>query len=265
MLHAKNLVKSFGRTTVVKDVSIEIGEQEVVGLLGSNGAGKSTTFKMIMGTLRPDSGHVEFCGQDISHLPMYKRCRLGIGYLAQKTSVFHDLSVEDNLNAVFEQLNLSRAERKRRCDELLESYTLAHRRKIKANRISGGEKRRLEMARALIMEPKLILLDEPFAGVDPIKTAEITKLIRQTMERGISVLITDHDVRSTLKTTDRAYVMHEGSIGASGRPEEIASSEWCRVKYLGHDFQLNLSPDSPSIQSTPTEENADSSATQGAE
>jgi lipopolysaccharide export system ATP-binding protein len=254
MLHAKALTKNFGDNTVVKDVSLDIEEGEVVGLLGENGAGKSTTFKMIIGTLRPTKGQVEFLGKNVSSWPMHRRCQAGMGYLAQVTTVFRDLTVEQNLLAVLEQLKLTRKERKQRCDQLISDYKLEKVRHNKASSNSGGEKRRLEIARALVTNPKLILLDEPFAGVDPKHVTDIRELILGIRERGVSVLITDHNATQTLRTTDRAYIMSEGIVLHHGSPEEVVADERCRRSYFGIDFELpSPKPASPEREEASSE------------
>lgn len=238
LLAAENLTKRFGPKQVVKGVTLHIEEEEVVGLLGNNGAGKSTTFKMIMGTLPADTGRVTFLGKDVSSWALHQRCRAGLGYLAQQEAVFAGLTVEENLLAVLEQLALSRAERRQRCAALLEDYGLTEVRKNPAGLCSGGQKRRLELARALVTAPKLILLDEPFAGVDPKAINSIRQMIRGIKSRGIAVLITDHNAQQTLNTTDRAYVMSEGLVVKEGSPRELAADPACRQAYFGHDFRL---------------------------
>lgn len=240
MLKAENLIKDFGKRRVVQDVCLEVGENEVVGLLGKNGAGKSTSFRMIIGILKPTAGRIEFLGKDISKWPMYKRCRAGMGYLSQEQSIFRNLTNEQNLMAILEQLSLSRRERKQRCAELLAEYGLTKIKDQHALRNSGGEKRRLEIARALVTNPKLILLDEPFAGVDPIATGDIREMVRALKDRGISVLVTDHDVANTLRSTDRTYIMDEGKVFFSGTPREALEDSMCRTTYIGDDFQLDL-------------------------
>lgn len=239
MLDVKNLKKSFNSKEVVSGVSLTVEKGEVVGLLGKNGAGKSTTFKMIMGTLKPSSGEVEFLGKDVSKWPMHKRCRSGMGYLAQVSTIFRDMTVEQNLLAVMEQLNLSRKERKRRVDQLLTDYKLEKIRKNYAKSNSGGEKRRLEIARALVTNPQIILLDEPFAGVDPIAVGGIREMIQGIQERGVAVLITDHNATQTLMTTERAYIMDGGTVLHHGTPEEVVEHEDCRRNYFGLDFSLD--------------------------
>lgn len=246
MLRVDSLVKDFKHSRAVDGVSLHIEQDEIVGLLGSNGAGKSTTFRMIIGMLKPNAGRVEFLDEDVSQWPMYRRCRAGMGYLAQEPTIFRDLTVEQNLLAILEQLALSRRERWRRCEQLLDEFGLQRIRKDVSARKSGGEKRRLEIARALIMEPRLILLDEPFAGVDPIATGEIGEMIRGLKQRGIAVLLTDHDVASTLKTTNRAYIMDKGKLLFAGTPEQVVADPLCRQVYLGDDFELKLPAASPS-------------------
>ena len=254
MLHVKSLHKKFGNNEVVKGVSLEVNKGEVVGLLGKNGAGKSTTFKMVIGTLKPTSGKVDFLGKDISRWPMHKRCRAGMGYLAQHTTVFLDLTVEQNLLAILEELKLSRKERKRRVDQLLADYDLVEIRNNYASSNSGGEKRRLEIARALVTDPQLILLDEPFAGVDPINVGSIRRMIYGIRDRGVAVLLTDHNAQQTLKTTDRAYIMDLGTVLHHGTPEEVVSHEQCRVQYFGVDFTLDAQPkDEDKTEEVPSE------------
>lgn len=260
LLQAENLTKRFGSTQVVKGVSLHIDQEEVVGLLGKNGAGKSTTFKMIMGTLAADSGKVSFLGQDVSSWAMHRRCRAGLGYLAQQEAVFSGLTVEENLLAVLEQLAISRAERRKRCAALLDDYGLSEVRKNRAGLCSGGQKRRLELARALVTQPKLILLDEPFAGVDPIAVDSIRQMVRGIKVRGIAVLITDHNAQQTLNTTDRAYVMNDGLVMKEGSPQELVADPVCRQAYFGNDFRLDV----PRGESSPAEENRASAEPSGA-
>lgn len=242
MLEVNNLKKTFGTNTVVNGVSLNVQKGEVVGLLGKNGAGKSTTFKMIIGTLKPSAGAVDFLGKDVSRWPMHKRCSSGMGYLAQVSTIFRDMTVEDNLLAVMEQLSLSRKERKKRVDQLLSDYKLDSIRKNYASSNSGGEKRRLEIARALVTDPQIILLDEPFAGVDPIAVGGIREMIHGIKERGVAVLITDHNARQTLMTTERAYIMEKGEVLHHGTPEEVVAHEDCRRNYFGMDFTLDSIP-----------------------
>ena len=223
---------------VVQDVSIEVGQGEVVGLLGPNGAGKTTTFYMVVGLTQPDGGRVFFDDVDITDLPMYLRAQQGISYLPQEPSVFRRLSVEGNLRAVFETLGLGRAEQRRRINQLIGDFDLAAVRRSKGNQLSGGERRRLEIARALAISPSFILLDEPFAGIDPIAVLDIQAIIRQLRDMGIGVLITDHNVRETLKITDRAYIINDGRILRTGTPTELSADPTVRKIYLGAEFTL---------------------------
>lgn len=239
VLESKNLRKFYRRRAVVNDVSIQVKPGEVVGLLGPNGAGKTTTFYMIIGFIRPDDGEVYLGGRNISRLPMYRRARMGIGYLAQEASVFRKLSVEDNIMAILQFRDLKRKERKQRLEELLRELDLAQLRKSKAYTLSGGERRRVEITRVLVNEPKFILLDEPFAGIDPIAVEDIQKIIGRLIERGLGVLITDHNVRETLSICHRAYIMCDGKILKSGTAEFLANDPEARKIYLGEKFRLN--------------------------
>lgn len=239
VLESKNLRKFYRRRAVVNDVSIQVKPGEVVGLLGPNGAGKTTTFYMIIGFIRPDDGEVYLGGRNISRLPMYRRARMGIGYLAQEASVFRKLSVEDNIMAILQFRDLKRKERKQRLEELLRELDLAQLRKNKAYTLSGGERRRVEITRVLVNEPKFILLDEPFAGIDPIAVEDIQKIIGRLIERGLGVLITDHNVRETLSICHRAYIMCDGKILKSGTSEFLANDPEARKIYLGEKFRLN--------------------------
>jgi lipopolysaccharide export system ATP-binding protein len=239
MLTVRGLEKSF-KNPVVQGVDLEVGAGEIVGLLGPNGAGKTTTFRMTMGMIRPDGGQVDFLGEDVTHWPLHRRARLGMGYLPQEHSVFRDLSVEKNLLVVLERMDLPRKERKLRCATLLEEYGLTHTRKQPARTLSGGQKRRLEIARALITQPKLMLFDEPFAGVDPIAVGDIQSIVYGLRDKGIAVFITDHDARQILSTSDRVYLMHEGRVVVSGAPQAILDSEVARRVYLGEGFKLDL-------------------------
>jgi lipopolysaccharide export system ATP-binding protein len=241
MLSVHELRKSFKGTEVVKGVSLDVAPGEIVGLLGTNGAGKTTTFRMIMGMFRPDRGAVTFLDQDVTRWPMYRRCQAGMGYLAQEHSVFKDLSAEKNLLVVLERMALGRKDRQRECDRLLDEYGLSQRRKVKAGSLSGGQKRRLEIARALITKPRLMLFDEPFAGVDPIAVGDIQAIVYGLRDRGIAVFITDHKEVQILSTSDRVYLMHEGEVVVSGSPQEIVDSDVARRVYLGRDFKLDLS------------------------
>ena len=223
---------------VVNHVSLDIYPGEVVGLLGPNGAGKTTSFYMIVGLLRPDDGRIFLEGQEVTHLPMYRRCRLGMGYLPQESSVFRKLTVEENLLAILEMLDLSHAERMARLEELLAELELTPLARHKAFTLSGGERRRLEITRALVTNPRYLLLDEPFTGIDPIAIGDIQEIVARLKERGIGVLITDHNVRETLAITDRAYILHDGRILASGTATELAGNPKAREIYLGEKFSL---------------------------
>lgn len=254
MLRVSGLKKSFKQRPVVQGVDFEVRPGEIVGLLGRNGAGKTTTFRMTMGMLRPDAGSIAFEGQDVTPWPMYRRARAGMGYLPQEHSVFRDLSVEDNLLVVLERMELSRAERRRSCQEILSEYGMQEMRKQLAGTLSGGQQRRLEIARALVTRPKLMLLDEPFAAVDPIMVGDIQATVFGLRERGIAVFITDHKETAILKTVDRVYLVHEGRVAVHGPPAEILASEVAREVYLGRDFQLEL--DAPAAASGPAEGSA---------
>ena len=240
-LSAKNLEKIYGKRRVVNRVSVQVDRGEVVGLLGPNGAGKTTSFYMITGMIRPDSGKIFLDGIDITHMPMYKRARHGVGYLSQEPSVFTRLSVEDNLKLVLQMTKLSRNEQKKKLEELLETFNIVQIRKSKALTLSGGERRRTEIARSLVMEPDFILLDEPFAGVDPIAVEDIQKIVRHLKEMNIGVLITDHNVRETLSITDRAYLLFEGKILKTGTARELTEDEEARRLYLGSKFKMDFS------------------------
>ena len=239
VLRAAALTKSYGRRTVVKSVDLAIHQGEVVGLLGPNGAGKTTTFYMVVGLTRPDSGQVFLGEEDITPLPMYRRARRGIGYLPQEPSVFRKLTAEQNILAILEMSQLNAAEMRARARALLVELGIGGIARQPAYTLSGGERRRLEIARALATEPSFILLDEPFAGIDPIAVIDIQKIIAHLRDRGIGVLITDHNVRETLKITDRAYILREGEVFRSGTPEELASDEEVRRVYLGEAFRLD--------------------------
>jgi len=239
ILRSDKLDKFYRKRAVVNGVSIEVNPGEVVGLLGPNGAGKTTTFYMIIGFIRPDGGKVFLEDRNISRLPMYRRARLGIGYLAQEASVFRKMTVEENLWSVLQFQKLGRKERKARLEELLEELDITHLRKSKAFTLSGGERRRVEITRALVSNPKFMLLDEPFAGIDPIAVEDIQKIIGRLVERGLGVLITDHNVRETLSICDRAYIMCDGKILKSGTAEYLANDPEARKIYLGEKFQLN--------------------------
>ena len=238
-LRTHELTKSYSGRTVVRSVSIEVASGEIVGLLGPNGAGKTTTFYMTVGLSTPDSGRVELDGRDVTRDPMYVRARKGIGYLPQEPSIFRGLTVEQNILAILETTGADRETRRRRTAELLAELGLTGLARSPAFTLSGGERRRAEITRALVMEPRFILLDEPFAGIDPIAVTEIQKIVFHLKERGIGVLMTDHNVRETLRITDRAYIVHDGTIFRSGTPAELAADEDVRRIYLGTDFRLD--------------------------
>ena len=238
-LRTRNLTKSYGGRTVVRGVSLDVSSGEIVGLLGPNGAGKTTTFYMVVGLAAPDSGRVELDGLDVTDDPMYVRARKGIGYLPQEPSIFRGLTVEQNLMAILETMGLDGATRRIRLKELLGELNLTPLARSKAYTLSGGERRRAEITRALVVSPKFILLDEPFAGIDPIAVSDIQKIIFHLKDRGIGVLITDHNVRDTLRITDRAYIVHDGVIFKSGTPDSLAADEEVRRIYLGTDFRLD--------------------------
>lgn len=237
-LHTQGISKSYGKVKVVNNVSIEVSQGEIVGLLGPNGAGKSTSFYMIVGLVSPEKGLVLLDNKDISSLPMYKRAQLGIGYLPQEVSVFRKLSVEDNIMGILEMTRLSKKERLAQLESLLEEFSLTKVRKNLGNSLSGGEKRRTEIARALATNPKFLLLDEPFAGVDPIAVEDIQKIIYKLKEKNIGILITDHNVQETLSITNRAYLLFEGGILKSGTAKQLAEDEQVRKVYLGQHFKL---------------------------
>jgi lipopolysaccharide export system ATP-binding protein len=237
-LGCESLVKIYGKRRVVDDVSINVKRGEVVGLLGPNGAGKTTSFYMITGMIKPDSGMIYLDGHDITDQPMYRRARKGIGYLPQEASIFRKLTVEDNLKAILETLGISKAEREERLESLLNELNVEHLRKSYGYQLSGGERRRVEVTRSLVTEPSFMLLDEPFAGIDPIAVADLQGIVTKLRERGLGVLITDHNVRETLSITDRAYIMYEGSIKRSGTADDLASDPEVREIYLGEAFRL---------------------------
>jgi lipopolysaccharide export system ATP-binding protein len=238
ILRADHIVKRYKNREVVKGVSFEVNQGEIVGLLGPNGAGKTTSFYMVVGMIKPNSGQIFLDDTDITQEPMYKRAQLGIGYLAQEPSVFRDLSVEDNIKAILEMTSQSKSEQKEKLERLLEEFGLQHIRKSLGVRLSGGERRRTEIARCLAVDPKFILLDEPFAGVDPIAVEDIQAVVSKLKEKNIGILITDHNVHETLSITERAYLLFEGSILKAGTAEELASDEQVRRVYLGKNFEL---------------------------
>lgn len=235
---AENLVKIYHGRRVVNEVSIEVNRGEIVGLLGPNGAGKTTTFYLIVGIVSPNSGFINFNNQEITHLPMYKRARLGIGYLAQEPSIFRKLNVEQNILLILEAQNISPSAQKERLNLLLEEFHLSSLRKQMASSLSGGERRRVEIARTLATDPHLILLDEPFTGIDPISIDDIQEMIKYLKNKNLGIIITDHNVRDTLSIVDKAYIMHEGKILTSGSAEEVAQSEVARKFYLGEKFKF---------------------------
>jgi lipopolysaccharide export system ATP-binding protein len=237
-LRAENLVKKYKKRTVVNHVSVEVSQGEIVGLLGPNGAGKTTSFYMIVGLIKPNDGNIYLEDEDITSLPMYRRAKLGIGYLAQEASVFRKLTVEENLMAVLEMTKLTKAEQRNKMDSLIEEFSLNHVRKSLGMVLSGGERRRTEIARALAVDPKFVLLDEPFAGVDPIAVEEIQTIVAKLKNKNIGILITDHNVNETLSITDRAYLMFEGKLLKAGTAEELAADEQVRRVYLGKHFEL---------------------------
>ena len=237
-IEVKNLIKEYKGHAAVKDVSLSVDKGEVVGLLGPNGAGKTTTFYMIVGIEKPTAGQVYISDIDISKLPINKRAELGISYLAQEASIFRKLTVEDNLRAILQTTKLSSAEQEKKIDDLLEEFSITHIRNRLGMQLSGGERRRVEIARGLALEPHFMLLDEPFAGIDPLAVAEIQSIIGYLKERGMGILITDHNVRETLQIVDRAYIMNSGEILLEGDSDTIANSELARKFYLGEDFKL---------------------------
>jgi lipopolysaccharide export system ATP-binding protein len=238
LLRADNIVRRYGKRTVVRGVSFEVRQGEIVGLLGPNGAGKTTSFYMVTGLVKPNEGHVFLNDVDITNEPMYRRAQLGVGYLPQEPSIFRTLSIENNIKAVLEMTKLSKKEQAEKLEILLNEFGLTHKRTFIGNTLSGGERRRTEIARALATDPKFILLDEPFAGVDPIAVEDIQKIVYQLKQRNIGVLITDHNVQETLSITDRAYLLYDGSILKAGTAEELAADEQVRKVYLGQNFVL---------------------------
>lgn len=235
---ARNLKKVYSGRSVVKDVGLEVFSGEVVGLLGPNGAGKTTSFYMMVGLVKADAGVIKLNGEDVTMLPLYKRAHKGVGYLPQEASVFRDLSVEENIYAVLQLRDLFSVEKKNLLEQLIKDFGLNHIRKSKGRSLSGGERRRVEIARCLALEPSFVLLDEPFAGVDPLAVSDIQKIIIQLKEKDIGVLITDHNVRETLGIVDRAYIMNSGELLVSGSPEEIINNEVARKFYLGEEFKM---------------------------
>lgn len=235
-LRGENLIKAYGRKKVVKGVSLQVNQGEIIGLLGPNGAGKTTCFYMIVGLIKPNGGKVFLDNQEMTRYPMYKRAQNGIGYLAQEASIFRKMSVEDNIKSVLEMTKLRKKDQLIKCEELLEEFSLQHVRKNRGDLLSGGERRRTEIARCLATSPKFILLDEPFAGVDPIAVEDIQRIIASLVKKNIGILITDHNVSQTLAITDRTYIMFEGSILKSGEAEELANDSMVRKVYLGENF-----------------------------
>jgi lipopolysaccharide export system ATP-binding protein len=249
-LKAENLIKKYKKRTVVNDVSVEVEQGEIVGLLGPNGAGKTTSFYMIVGLIKPNSGNIFLDDQNITQLPMYQRAKLGIGYLAQEASVFRKLTVEENILAPLEMRDMTQKDRKEKVEQLLEEFSLTHVRKNLGIVLSGGERRRTEIARALAVDPKFVLLDEPFAGVDPIAVEEIQSIVAKLKKKNIGILITDHNVDETLSITDRAYLMVDGKLFRSGSSEELANDPMVRKVYLGQNFQLKRSRNQTEATST---------------
>jgi lipopolysaccharide export system ATP-binding protein len=237
-LRTENINKTYKGRQVVKNVTVEVNQGEIVGLLGPNGAGKTTSFYMMVGLIKPDSGKVFLDDQEITRMPMYKRSQMGIGYLPQEVSVFRNLSVEDNILAILQMTQTSKAQQKERLEELLEEFHLTHVRKNLGNKLSGGEKRRTEIARGLAISPKFVLLDEPFAGVDPIAVEDIQSIVLKLRKKGIGILITDHNVQETLSIVDRAYLLFEGAILKAGTAEELSVDEQVKKVYLGQHFEL---------------------------
>ncbi|MRU15612.1 LPS export ABC transporter ATP-binding protein [Roseovarius sp. A21] len=238
-LQVKNLRKSYKKRVVIRDVSLDLQQGEVVALLGPNGSGKTTTFYAIAGLIYPEGGHVLLDGREVTNLPMYRRAKMGIGYLPQEMSIFRGLSVEDNIMAILDISESDRHKRRERLEELLSDFSIEHLRRAPALALSGGERRRVEIARCLAADPKYLLLDEPFAGVDPISVGDIRHLVADLKKRGIGVLITDHNVRETLEIVDRAYILHDGKVLMSGSPEEVVENENVRRVYLGDSFRIS--------------------------
>ena len=238
LLESKNLVKAYGGRKVVDGLSISVGRSEIVGLLGPNGAGKTTTFYMAVGIIAPDEGKIIFDQEDVTRRPIHERCRLGMGYLAQESSIFRKLTVEQNIMSILETLNISPRERRKRLQSLLEELNIAHLAKSKAYTLSGGERRRLEITRALVTNPSFLLLDEPFSGIDPIVVAEAQEIIRDLKKRGLGILLTDHNVRETLAITDRAYLVADGRMLISGTAQDLINDPKARKIYLGEKFSM---------------------------
>jgi lipopolysaccharide export system ATP-binding protein len=238
-IRTAKIYKAYGERTVVKDVSISVSRGEIVGLLGPNGAGKTTSFYMIVGLVRPDKGYIFLDSRDISHLPMHSRAKLGLGYLPQEASIFRKLSVENNIMAILETLKLNRKQRKEKLEQLLEEFKITHIRKTIAHSCSGGERRRLEIARAIASEPGFLLLDEPFAGIDPIAVDDIKSMVSSLRSKGMGILITDHNVRETLSITDRAYIMYKSEVLTEGTSQFLANDEEAKRIYLGESFSLD--------------------------
>lgn len=237
-LAIRNLRKSYRKRVVIRDVSLEVKQGEVAALLGPNGSGKTTTFYAIAGLVFPEGGRVEIDGREVTHLPMYRRAKLGVGYLPQEMSIFRGLSVEDNIMAILDITHASRRKRRERLEELLSEFSIEHLRRAPALALSGGERRRVEIARCLAADPKYLLLDEPFAGVDPISVGDIRHLVADLKKRGIGVLITDHNVRETLEIVDRAYILHDGQVLMSGTADDVVANENVRRVYLGENFKI---------------------------
>jgi lipopolysaccharide export system ATP-binding protein len=238
LLETKGLVKTYGGRRVVDGLSINVGRSEIVGLLGPNGAGKTTSFYMVVGIITPDEGEVRFDQEDITNKPIHDRCRLGMGYLAQESSIFRKLTVAENIMAILETLNISPQERKKRLESLLEELKIAHLAKSKAYTLSGGERRRLEITRALVTNPSFLLLDEPFSGIDPIVVAEAQEIIKDLKKRGLGILLTDHNVRETLSITDRAYLVADGRVLISGTAQDLINDPQAKKIYLGEKFKM---------------------------
>ena len=238
ILRAENIAKNYNGRQVVKEISLEVKQGEIIGLLGPNGAGKTTSFYMIVGMIKPNGGNIYLNNEEITSYPMYKRAQKGIGYLAQEASIFRKLSVEDNIMSVLQFTDLSKKEQKIKLESLIEEFNIGHVRKNRGDLLSGGERRRTEIARCLASDPKFILLDEPFAGVDPIAVEDIQSIVDHLKDRNIGILITDHDVQATLAITDRTYLMYQGSILKEGIPEDLAEDKLVRKVYLGKDFEL---------------------------